>query len=440
MKKSILFFAFAVILPGWVTEALSQSTPALSQDVAVSINEISNPHGLKLEKIAEGFESPVNVTNAGDGSHRIFVVERLGKIKIIDKNDNVLPRPFLNLRTLRPTVINPMGNDVQSSFIEQGLFSVAFHPQFNENGYIFVHYSSLRYKGAGVISRFTVNKDTPNYISSHQAKETEKEIMVIKQPSQNNNGGQIEFGPDGYLYIGLGDGGWGSSKNVSQENSSRLGKILRIDINTEKPYIVPETNPFASSGGSPENEIWAKGFHNPYKFSFDKKNGDLFIADVGDNTWEEINYIPKNSGGGANFGWPKMEGADCFLPVGKKVEKKCTIVGQLPIAQYKHPKDKPIKKSSEAFVCASVQGLGVANYAGMNSSYLFGDWCSGSVFGVTWDENKWRLDKVMNTKLHITAGGNDESGNVLALSAKFYFDDENKDRPPYGTVWRVVKK
>ena len=171
-----------------------------------------------------------------------------------------------------------------------------------------------------------------------------------------------------------------------------------------------------------------------------KKNGDLFIADVGDNTWEEINYIPKDSGGGANFGWPKMEGAECFLPVGKKVKKKCTLVGQLPIAQYRHPKVKPLKKSSDAFVCASVQGLGVANYAGMNSSFLFGDWCSGNVFSVTWDKNKWRLDKVMNTELHITAGGNDENGNVLALSAKFYFDDENKDRPPYGTVWRIVKK
>ena len=422
------------------------SSSSFAQTIPQSINEVALPGGsiegkikLKLEKVAEGFEGPVNLSNAGDGSGRIFVVEREGRIKIINKDKSVNSKPFLDLTTLRSTVINPGGNDVQSKFIEQGLFSIAFHPKFKNNGFIYVHYSSLRLNGSGVIVRFTVDPKSPNHISKEQALISEKVIMIIEQPSHNNNGGQISFGPDSFLYIGLGDGGWGTAKNASQEHSNRLGKILRINVDTKNKYLAPETNPFYENGGTPENEIWAKGLHNPYKFSFDKINGGMFIADVGDDNWEEINYIPKNSKGGDNFGWPIMEGSNCYVPLGNKSKEKCVKTGKLPIAKYKHPKTSSKNKSAGAFACASVQGLGVANYAGMKGVYLFGDWCLGNIYGVGWDGKRWQLQELMKTNLHITAGGNDEMGNVLALSAKFYFDDQNPDRPPYGTVWKIVK-
>ena len=440
LKAITNFFYFLTSLYFFfICTAIAQTIPKIGDQVAQPGGKILGTGNLKLVKVAEGFEGPVNLNNAGDGTKRIFVVEREGRIKIINKDYSVNKKPFLDLTNLRSSPINPKGNDVQSEFIEQGLFSIAFHPKFKTNGHVYVHYSSLRHNGAGVIVRFTVDKQNPDYISKKQALKTEKIIMIVEQPSHNNNGGQISFGPDGFLYIGLGDGGWGTSKKASQEHSNRLGKILRINVDTNKKYKAPEDNPFYQNGGAPENEIWAKGLHNPYKFSFDNVNGGMFIADVGDNTWEEINYIPKNSLGGDNFGWPIMEGTNCHVPMGNKTTQKCEFTGKFPIAKYKHPKKSSKNKSAGAFACASVQGLGVANYAGMKGVYLFGDWCLGNIYGVGWDGNTWQLEELIKTDLHITAGGNDENGNVLALSAKFYFDDQNPDRPPYGTVWKIVK-
>ena len=176
-----------------------------------------------------------------------------------------------------------------------------------------MHYTSARDSGAGRIARFQVDAKSPDVVSTERARETEKLIMKISQPSYNNNGGEIAFGPDGYLYIGVGDGGFEAPSESSQELSTRLGKILRIDVDTDSAYSAPSTNPFASKGGTPQDEIWAVGLHNPYKFAFDGDNGGLFIADVGDSHWEEINYIAPDSGGGQNFGWPKMEGSQCCL-------------------------------------------------------------------------------------------------------------------------------
>lgn len=440
MKAILKIFYLVITLKiTFIFTTMAQTIPKASDEVALPGGKILGNINIKLVKVAEGFEGPVNISNAGDGTKRIFVVEREGRVKVINKDYSINKTPFLDLTNLRSTSINPKGNVVQSEFIEQGLFSIAFHPNFKTNGHVYVHYSSLRHNGSGIISRFTVDKKNPNFISQMQALKTEKLIMIVEQPSHNNNGGQILFGPDGFLYIGLGDGGWGTSRKASQEHSNRLGKILRINVDTNKQYEAPKDNPFYQNGGAPENEIWAKGLHNPYKFSFDKVNGGMFISDVGDNTWEEINYIPKTSLGGDNFGWPIMEGTNCHLPMGNKPNKKCEITGNFPIAKYKHPKKSAKNKSAGAFACASVQGLGVANYGGMNGVYLFGDWCLGSIYGVGWDGSKWQLEELIKTDLHITAGGNDENGNVLALSAKFYFDDQNPDRPPYGTVWKVVR-
>ena len=265
---------------------------------------------------------------------------------------------------------------------------------------------------------------------------SEKLVLKVEQPSYNNNGGEITFGPDGYLYAGFGDGGWKAPKNVSQDLSSRLGKILRIDVNTDKPFSVPNDNPFTKDGSSARSEVWAMGFHNPYKFSFDRLTGNLFITDVGDSSWEEINFVPASSKGGHNFGWPVMEGKYCYDPT-RKTRLDCKITGELPAAQYAHPEKG---QKGGGLNCASVQGLGVANYAGMKGVYLVGDWCSGVISGLGWNDGRWQLQKLLETPLHITAGGLDEDGRILVLSAKFYSDDPDLKKPPFGTLWRLDPK
>jgi hypothetical protein len=186
-------------------------------------------------------------------------------------------------------------------------------------------------------------------------------------------------------------------------------------------------------------EIWAWGVRNPYEFSFDKKTGNLFIADVGQNHWEEILFQPAGSKGGEYYGWPDMEGTHCHPMTGDPAKSDCAVVGVLPAAQYPHQKPYPgADELSEGHGC-SVQGLGVANYGGMDGVYLAGDWCSGSVFALGWDGSKWQLAELLQTGLQFTAGGYDEDGNVLAVTANnFYLADQGPTQNPPGALWRVV--
>lgn len=431
----MLLMSFTIMM-SFVANA--QQAPSQPDQVAEPGGRLLSNPSIALVKVADGFEDPVNVTNAGDGSGRLFVVERAGRIRIVDQEGNKQLPPFLDLTRHRPSAINPLGNVVQSNFIEQGLYSIAFHPEFKKNGFFFVHYASLEQNGAGVIVRFQVDLSSPNVVTPERARQTEKLILQVDQPSYNNNGGQIAFGPDGHLYAGFGDGGFKSPKEASQDLSSRLGKILRIDVNTNETYTAPANNPFAKSGASPQNEVWVKGLHNPYKFAFDQATGNLFITDVGDSSWEEINFVAASSQGGQNFGWPVMEGKECHRQPGKRKSAQCEKLGVLPAAQYGHPKKgKVLQKKGGAFACASAQGLGVANYAGMKGVYLVGDWCSGEILGLGWDGKRWQLQRLLKTPLHITAGGLDDGQRVLVLSAKFYSDDPDPKKPPFGTLWRV---
>src|SRR6266516_1742692 len=378
--------------------------------------EVSAPGGklagklkIALVKVAENFYDPTNVASANDGSGRIFVVERVGRVKIVHKDGRVQKEPFLDL-----TNINPLGTDVQTGFVEQGLYSIAFHPRFKENGYFYVHYASLPFNGDGVIVRFQADPKSPNIMTPERTRQTSKVLLRIEQPYYNHNGGQIEFGPDGFLYIGSGDGGWeGDPLGAGQDLATLLGKMLRIDVNTQDndatPYKIPPTNPFARAGderlmqlfGVTEEgfakiktrvrpEIWAYGLRNPYEFSFDPKTGDLFIADVGQNHWEEIDFQPAASKGGENDGWNKMQGSWCHPMTGPN--DQCPTVGVLPAAEYPHetpyPGAQPVK---DGYGC-SVQGLGVANYGGMKGVYLTGDWCTGRLFGTAWDGRRWQLE------------------------------------------------
>jgi len=445
--------------------AVAFALPAAAQQVPSSVDQVAQPGGdlpgdpeIALVKIADGFADPINVASAGDGSGRIFVVERVGRVQIVNPDGSVNDEPFLDL-----TTINPLGNDVQTGFVEQGLYAIAFHPDFADNGHFYVHYASLPFNGDGMIVRFTVDPESPDVVDADRANATAKVIMRIEQPYYNHNGGQIEFGPDGHLYIGSGDGGWeGDPLQAGKDLSTWLGKILRIDVDVPedavRPYQVPPDNPFAEAGkeqlmvlfGITEEEfaeirtkarpeIWAWGVRNPYEFAFDPDSGDLFIADVGQNHWEEILYQPADSPGGEYYGWPDMEAIYCHPMTGDPANQECAVVGVLPAAAYPHQIPWPGADELEDGFGCSVQGLGVANYGGMDGVYLAGDWCSGRVFGLGWDGSGWQLEVLSQTDLQFTAGGYDDDGHVLAVSANnFYLADQGPLANPPGALWRVV--
>jgi cytochrome c(L) len=456
MKRTLLLTGGLLAAAALLWAQSVARVPATVDEVARPGGVLPNNPKIALVKVADGFYDPTNVANAGDGSGRIFVVERVGRIRIVNKDGSVQPQPFLDL-----TNINPLGSDVQTGFVEQGLYSVAFHPRFRQNGYFYVHYASLPFNGDGVIVRFQVDPRSPNVMTPERTKQTAKVLMRIEQPYYNHNGGQIEFGRDGYLYIGSGDGGWeGDPLEAGQNLNTLLGKMLRIDVNTADddsiPYKIPKTNPFATAAreqlmslfGISEKdfskiktralpEIWAYGLRNPYEFSFDLKTGDLYIADVGQNHWEEIDFQPASSKGGENYGWAKVNGTKCFPMTGP--DDKCPIVGTLPAGEYPHeipyPGAQPLK---DGHGC-SVEGLGVANYGGMRGVYLVGDWCSGRVFGLGWNGTKWILQELAHTNLQFTAGGYDENGYVMAVNCNcFYTADKGPTGNPPGALWRIV--
>jgi glucose/arabinose dehydrogenase len=289
--------------------ALSAGQPSQPADPC-SVRFPTTVPQIELQKFADGFTRPVYLTHAGDGSGRLFVVEQAGVIKIV-RDGKISATPFLDIR------------DRVESGGEKGLLSVAFHPKYKENGRFFVNYTGRR-DGVlkTIIAEYRVSQTNPDV-----ADRTERVILEIEQPFANHNGGLNKFGPDGLLYIGMGDGGAaGDPFNFAQNLESLLGKFLRIDIEKE-PYAIPQDNPFVGRADA-QGEIWAYGLRNPWRFSFDRCTGRLFAGDVGQDRIEEIDLIEK----GKNYGWRIMEGSQCFDP-----PSLCNTQGlELPIAEYDH--------------------------------------------------------------------------------------------------------
>lgn len=265
-----------------------------------------------LVRHGEGVQLPVHIAHAGDGSGRMFVVEQGGRVQLLQAGAPLSP-PFLDIASR----VSCCG--------ERGLLSVAFPPAFTSKGYFYVNYTNT--VGDTVIARYRLGT------SPHLADPGSEEIILtVRQPFANHNGGQLAFGPDGFLYIGMGDGGSGGDpQNNAQNPASLLGKLLRIDVESGgAPYTVPVSNPFINTS-SVRPEIWALGLRNPWRFAFDRQTGDLYIGDVGQNAYEEVNFQPATSTGGENYGWNLMEGAHCFR------SETCNQAGlTLPVAEYTH--------------------------------------------------------------------------------------------------------
>jgi glucose/arabinose dehydrogenase len=274
-------------------------------------------------------DQPVFVTSP-PGDPRLFVVQKCGRIRIIE-NEQVLEKPFLDISFLAE---NPDDQRVNCDGDEEGLLGMAFHPDYSSNGRFFVNY--IEQPGASatrntVVAQYQVSSDR------NAADLTEKRIIVFRQPQANHNAGMLAFGPDGYLYIGTGDGGGaGDPQGNGQDPTAILGSMLRLDVTVDGAYAIPPSNPFAGSADRPTDprpEIWAKGLRNPWRYSFDRETGDLYIGDVGQNEWEEINVQPANSPGGENYGWNVWEGNHCF-PDGTT---GCAPAGMtMPVAEYPH--------------------------------------------------------------------------------------------------------
>lgn len=347
---------------------------------AVSMARMAHAQGqTALEQVVTGLSQPVYVTHAGDRSARLFIVEQKGVIRVL-RGGELLPTPFLDIT---PLVL---------SGGERGLLSVAFHPRYAENGFLYVNYTDR--SGDTVVARYTVSADP------HRADPGTAAILLsIRQPYSNHNGGQLQFGPDGYLYVGMGDGGSGGDPQGNAQNpNSLLGKMLRIDVHV-LPYGIPQTNPFVGPD-PPRDEIWALGLRNPWRFSFDRQTGDLYIADVGQDTSEEIDVQPATSRGGENYGWNIMEGAGCYSP-----PSGCPRAGlTMPVATYRTGEN-----------CSIIGGY---VYRGTRiptliGTYIFGDYCSGRIWGLRQsDDGRWITTALLDTDLNITSFGEDEAGEV----------------------------
>ncbi len=387
--------AFPTPTPPAAATPTPTATPAPAPTATPTLNP-DGPQAITLQLIATDLTSPVEGVHAGDGSNRLFIVEQIGRIRVY-QNGAVLPEPFLDIQD-RVVRLN-------AGYDERGLLGLAFHPRYKENGLFYVYYSAPGGPGnhQSIVAEYRVSPADPN-----RADREERILMTIDEPESNHNGGRLAFGPDGMLYIGLGDGGGAGDQHGTigngQDINTLLGSILRIDVEGGLPYGIPPGNPFVGQEG--RDEIWAYGLRNPWKFSFDRGGGHrLFCADVGQDEFEEINLIVR----GGNYGWRVMEGFHCFNP-----SQDCDTTGKiLPIAEYSHA------------VGISVTGGYVyrgGRYPSLYGKYIFGDYRNKLFYLEEIDSSVWQMAqfRVQNPPpfLYVLGFAEDEAGELYLLSSQ----------------------
>jgi glucose/arabinose dehydrogenase len=449
------FVALALIsASGSFREAISQGQA--DEPTVVPWGETVRPGGnlpgdpvIQLVKVADGFSEPVNLAAPADGSDRLFVADRYGVIRIVDAHGSLLEDPFLDITS-----------SVQWGHQEQGLLGLAFHPDYARDGRFFVSFTEIDTNADLQVMEFTVSADDPNKADPASG----RLILAVDKPFRAHNGGTIRFGPDGYLYVGIGDGGLaGDPLGYAQNFSSPLGKILRIDVdaNESQAYEIPPDNPFATTDqvensivevseqpsdreerprrraraqaadappapvGIPE--LWASGFRNPWQFSFDPMTDDLYITDVGELAIEEINFQPAGRPGGQNYGWNWLEGSRCFPSGGTECAPPPDVVG--PVAEYEH----------EHGGCAII-GIGVyrgTEFPELDGIYFSADRCTGKVWGLARDaRGNWQFQELLDSDLLFTGAGTSESGVLYVAATRCTCDDPEEFR--LGSIWKII--
>jgi hypothetical protein len=345
---------------------------------------------IALEPLVTGLDRPVGVIDAADGSERLFIPTLPGQVWVWD-GEKLLDEPFLDI-----------GDGVNCCFGERGLGGLAFHPDFADNGFFYVAYDGP--DEVARVSRFRVGGNANRAIRG-----SERILLRVPQPFPQHNLGQLAFGPDGYLYIGSGDGGSaGDPMNNGQDLGTLLGKILRIDVDGGFPYAVPPDNPFVDTPGA-RGEIWAYGIRNAWRFSFDRQTGDLYMGDVGQDGWEEVNFQPAGSPGGENYGWRLMEGTSCFDPPADCNDGSLS----LPILEDPHVfggVDQGCKS-----VTGGYRDRGPAAPT-LPRFYIFGDFCTGEIWGARPNAaGAWVRTLLVDGDLFLVSFGEDRRGRLYAV-------------------------
>ena len=402
LPVKVFFVVFAVCLfPAYL----------FSQTSSNKINFPPAPITLKVQPVAENLQAPTAIAFPGNGD--VWITEQTGKIRVI-KNGKLTAGPLLDLQGKLKKI-----ND---NYDERGLLGIALHPQFGANKKFYVFYSApstQRSDHTGVLAEYKLSAGTdpidPN---------SGRIVLTIEEPESNHNGGCIQFGPDGYLYVSFGDGGGQHDRHGDigngQNMNTWLGKILRIDVNTEAGYRVPKDNPFMGKT-EVKPEIWAYGFRNPYRFSFDKTSGQLFAGEVGQDLWEEVDIVTK----GANYGWRLAEGTHCHNPA-----TGCDIKGvTMPITEYKHGPEGISVTGGYVYQGAQLPVL--------KNKYLFADW-TGPIYylqktGASWQRGKVSLQN-LPADLRITGFGEDPQGELYMLT-----NPETGPGNTQGAAYKIIK-
>jgi glucose/arabinose dehydrogenase len=371
-----------------ITISRAPHTPATSAGFQTPV--------IKSVVFAEGLEAPTNIESSGiPGDKRLFVTEQKGRIRSIDANGKLAAQPVLDI-----------SSKVQYQG-EMGLLGLAFHPKFKDNHMLFVYYVNQQQQS--VLARFETNADATEVKSG-----SEKILLTVDQPYGNHKGGQLAFGPDGYLYFGLGDGGSaGDPQNYAQNKNTLLGKIIRLDVSKENAYSVPATNPFKTDPTA-KPEIWAWGLRNPWRFSFDPKTGDLYIADVGQNKYEEVHVQSAGSKGGENYGWRCLEGTHAFNMEGCQSAEQYVA----PAFEYSHDQGRCSITGGFVYRGASEEAL--------VGKYFYGDFCSGEVFYAEKVNGTWKQTLATETGHKISTFGPGKNNEL------YYADSAS------GSVYKLI--